>query len=63
MLFDCLLFLKGRLLWDDACHDDDNHEWNRGHDHGLEGDALLHGVTLSQHRHISVSSSPIPNSW
>jgi hypothetical protein len=62
MLFDCLLLLKGRLSWDDACHDDGNHERNRGHDHGLEGDAFLHDVTMSQHRHNSVSSSPIPNS-
>jgi hypothetical protein len=46
---------------DDACHDDGNHERNRDHDHKLEGDAFLHGVTLARHRHIP--SSPIPNSW
>jgi hypothetical protein len=48
---------------DDACHDDGNHEWNRGHDCELEGHAFLHGVTLAQHHHISALSSPIPNPW
>jgi hypothetical protein len=42
----------------DGCHDGDNHEWNRGHDRKLEGDAFLHGVTLAQHRHILASSLP-----
>jgi hypothetical protein len=47
-------------IGDAACHDDGNHEQNRGHDRELKGDVFLHGVTLAQHRHISASSSFIP---
>jgi hypothetical protein len=32
---------------DDACHDDDNHERNRGYDRKLERDAFLHGVSMA----------------
>jgi hypothetical protein len=65
IVFILLLLLNSPFphVRDDACHDDGNHERNCGHDHGLEGDAFLLGVTLAQHRHILVSSSPIPNSW
>jgi hypothetical protein len=43
--------------------DDGNHEQEPWYDPKLKGDVFLHGVTLAQHRHILMSSSPIPNSW
>jgi hypothetical protein len=55
LLFMCqsysFLYVEG-----DGCHDGGNHEWNRCHDRKLEGDAFLHGITLTRPCHVKYNN-------